>query len=320
MADCMHKLVIRNKKTNEFYEVPCRVCIPCRKRRAAALKRFCEVQQQEFYKRGQSCSFNCLTYTDRSLPRNSDGLPTICKKDFQNFMKRFRKNLSKSSFNMPFKFLACGEYGDQDGRPHYHFILFGISDAVADSLIRKSWQTKKSPKLPLGKCDVKPLLAGGISYVCDYIITSLNGELARQKYDEHGIERPFTCHSQGFGIEWLFANEENLLANNFVDTSFSSKPFLIPKYYRDYYNMDLSHSFNCAPIVELVHKKASKFQLSDSDYSAMQQRISVKNARLQTVGSALPVEQDSPDVPFHHPKGITESLALQASDIDTIPF
>lgn len=316
MAECMHKLTINTP--SGVFQVPCKRCIPCRKRRAAELKRFCELQQQEFYRSGQSCSFNCLTYTDRSLPYSASGIPSIRKKDFQNFMKRFRKNLSKSNFNMPFKFLACGEYGDQDNRPHYHFILFGISDALADSFIRKSWMTKNAPRVPMGKCDVLPLTAGGISYVCDYVITSLNGELAKQKYDDNGLERPFTCHSQGFGIDYLFEHESELVNNNFVD-NFSGKPFLIPKYYRDYYNLDLSNSFNPAPILEHVQKQASKISVSISDFQGMQQRISVKNARLESFGSAAPVEQDFEyNPPVNH--ALVRSLVQEECPIDEIPF
>lgn len=327
MADCMHKLTIKTNKG--VFQVPCKNCIPCRKRRAAEIKRFCELQQQEYYRHGQSCSFNCLTYTEASLPLTPSGIPTIRKSDFINFMKRFRKNLALSVRNsktgekhkfslLPFKYLACAEYGDEDHRPHYHFILFGISDTVARPFILKSWMTKKSPKVPLGKADVRPLLAGGISYVCDYVITSLNGELAKQKYDDNGLERPFTCHSQGLGIKYLLDNEDVLLENNFID-KFSGKPFLIPKYYRDYYNLDLSNSFNPSPCIEFVQKRAAKYSLSVSDFQSMQQRICVKNARMDTIGSESPVEQDFEYVPSVN-KALVSSLVDEISPLDKIPF
>lgn len=100
-------------------------------------------------------------------------------------------NMNRSGYDAPFKYLACGEYGD-DHLPHYHFIAFGLSDLVADHYSRLSWRDRKSG-FPLGRIDCRPLLAGGISYVCDYVITALNGDDALAAYDAKGLERPFSA-------------------------------------------------------------------------------------------------------------------------------
>ena len=180
MANCIRMLTVQ-KKDKSFVEVPCGSCLPCRKKKAAALKRLSEFVQYDMYRKGLSCSFNCLTYTPRSLPLTSDGLPTLRKSDFQKFWKRFRMNMKRSGYDAPFKYLACGEYGE-DHLPHYHFIAFGLSDLVADNYSRLSWREKETG-FPLGRIDCRPLLAGGISYVCDYVITALNGQDALEAYD-----------------------------------------------------------------------------------------------------------------------------------------
>lgn len=62
--------------------------------------------------------FATLTYDPANLPY-VHGVPSLCKRDFQLFMKRFRKRYKK-----PIRFFACGEYGDRTNRPHYHAIFF----------------------------------------------------------------------------------------------------------------------------------------------------------------------------------------------------
>ena len=52
-------------------------------------------QAQEYYKKGQGCSFVTLTYDDNHLPivKGPDGKEriTLYKKDVQNFIKNMRR-------------------------------------------------------------------------------------------------------------------------------------------------------------------------------------------------------------------------------------
>jgi hypothetical protein len=66
-------------------------------------------------------SFVTLTYNDESLPRSpEDGVPILYRRDLTLFIKRFRKHFPEFKF----RYYACGEYGDQFGRPHYHMIMY----------------------------------------------------------------------------------------------------------------------------------------------------------------------------------------------------
>jgi len=60
-------------------------------------------------------TFVTLTYDDESLPDNQ----SVSPRTLQLFIKRHRKNGHK------FRYFACGEYGEQTMRPHYHLALFG---------------------------------------------------------------------------------------------------------------------------------------------------------------------------------------------------
>lgn len=61
-------------------------------------------------------TFLTVTYSDENLP---DDL-SVTPRALQLFIKRLRK-----AYPSPIRYFACGEYGDQYGRPHYHLALFG---------------------------------------------------------------------------------------------------------------------------------------------------------------------------------------------------
>ena len=67
--------------------------------------------------------FLTLTYDEANLPRHGQ----LLKRDLQLFFKRLRKLMG------PFRYVACGEYGDLRRRPHFHVALFGV-DFCADRI------------------------------------------------------------------------------------------------------------------------------------------------------------------------------------------
>lgn len=127
-------------------------------------------------------SFITLTYNNENLPK--DG--SISKKALQNFFKRYRKRFPKNTI----RYFACGEYGDLNGRPHYHAILFG-EDFSHD---RYLWSTNKrgeflyrSPTLEslwvtakgkesLGHSSIGNVTFDSCAYVARYVMKKRKGK------------------------------------------------------------------------------------------------------------------------------------------------
>jgi len=61
--------------------------------------------------------FATLTYSDEEIPNGN----SLNKKHLQDFHKRLRKSRPHV------RLLACGEYGDETDRPHYHGLYFNLS-------------------------------------------------------------------------------------------------------------------------------------------------------------------------------------------------
>jgi hypothetical protein len=93
----------------------CGQCIGCRlhKSKEWAIRCVEEMRMHE-----ENC-FITLTFDDTKLQNELQNY-TLIKSDFQNFMKRLRKNTGAK-----IRYFHCGEYGEKFSRPHHHAIIFG---------------------------------------------------------------------------------------------------------------------------------------------------------------------------------------------------
>lgn len=95
-----------------------------------------------------------LTYDEAHLPH------TLQKPDLSAWVKRLRARVHPRTF----RFFGCGEYGERNGRPHYHCILFGLGQAD-EKVIREAWG--------MGICQVDRLEPAAIAYVAGYTAKKL---------------------------------------------------------------------------------------------------------------------------------------------------
>lgn len=103
--------------------VRCGQCGPCRVRRKRAWKGRMLLELEEH---GGVGRFLTLTY------RDDPGL--LDYRDFQLFMKRYRRSYGKC------RYFGVGEYGERSGRGHWHAIVFGHGRQALNHLDLPEWK------------------------------------------------------------------------------------------------------------------------------------------------------------------------------------
>lgn len=209
-------------------KIPCGNCLGCRLDKLALWSARCNYEQIK-----GSNAFLTFTYDDFHLPYNDGSLfPTLRQEDLHKFIDNIRHKIRAlpvlpEHCRKDFSFFASGEYGDIFQRPHYHVLFFGLDFLECRKFFESSW------KKGMVKC--LPLMRGGVRYVVDYFTKNLvTGELAEQKYDLRGLERPFKSVSRGLGSELFFAHRDEI--RNGKDLKIGSRIVPVPLYYKNLYS------------------------------------------------------------------------------------
>lgn len=179
-------------------------------------------------------SFVTLTYDDNNLPITPVSpigpvqypWPTLQKAEFQKFIKRIRRDLGDTKI----KYYACGEYGEDKERPHYHCLFFGLGlSRDHRAIIMENWPycDWKNPQIVKGSFGlVEP---ESIQYVAGYIHSKLSGEEARLNYDKYSREPVFRVGSQGLGKNYLLKHAEQISEQGYL--THRSIAHSLPRYY-----------------------------------------------------------------------------------------
>lgn len=185
--------------------LPCGQCIGCRLAKSREWAMRC-VHEGSLHK--QNC-YLTLTYDDDHVPWSPvTGEQTLVKSHLQDFMKRLRYHLSEK-FGVKVRFFACGEYGEETHRPHYHMILFGFDfpDKVLYKFSKDGQPYYSSQMLneiwSHGLCVVANVTFESCAYVSRYVTKKLSGEPAKEAYE--GILPEFVNMSRrpGIGQNWF---------------------------------------------------------------------------------------------------------------------
>jgi hypothetical protein len=227
---CTHPIKLKGKTPSETIIVPCGKCIGCRisKTREWATRITHELPYWE------DAVFLTLTYDDEHLPINYG----LIKEDLQLFFKRLRKYMHPKKI----KYFACGEYGDEWNRPHYHAIVFGLSSN--SDVFYAPVKGSKNWIMPLwgkGFVVVGNVTYNSARYVAGYVQKKLDGTYA-EKYN--GRLPPFQLQSQGLGLQWAKDNLDKL--EEYKHITVNGVPCKIPRYYVKKLDLDLSETATIA--------------------------------------------------------------------------
>lgn len=167
-------------KTRDGKEFACGKCEQCHNR---YVQHWTFRLQQEMYKTPR-CVFLTLTYDYANIPMNK-GKFTLCKKDYQDFIKRLRKKFTYRKI----KYVCTGEYGTNKSRPHYHLILFDI-DKLDFNDIQSIWGK--------GTIHVGSVEPASIAYMFKY-----STKKSQKQPDWRQIPQ-FVSMSKGLGEDFAF--------------------------------------------------------------------------------------------------------------------
>jgi len=243
--------------------VPCGKCLACRiaKRREWSMRVFHELDS--FNNVGV---FLTLTYNNESMPIGKEGYPTLVKRDLQLFIKRLRKIIYPTKI----KYFACGEYGDQFERPHYHLIILGLTyERSNNQYWLKVPEDGFKFKIPWdsGFSYYGNAEPDSIRYVCQYIDKKFSGDLANVEYDLKGREPVFRLVSNGMGKDFVLKNNIQLIENEEI-TVFGIKQ-TFPRYYMsklEIDNKDWRRGVSMQRDIDFVFKYTGEKMTSDEYY------------------------------------------------------
>lgn len=201
--------------------VPCGQCSGCRLERSRQWAIRCH---HEASLHDDNC-FVTLTYNKENLPL--DG--SISIRVLQLFFKKLRKK-----FPYKIRYYACGEYGAELSRPHYHAILFG--HAFAD---QKFWKMSGKEKLyrsaeleklwPYGFSSIGGVTFESAAYVARYIMKKQNGRIAEKYYGDKKPEFTVMSTKPGIGSKWEATYRSDVYPDDFI--VINGKKMRPPRYY-----------------------------------------------------------------------------------------
>lgn len=184
-------------------------------------------------------SFLTLTYDDKHVPSNG----SLNERDVQLFLMRLRKYLQDTDIKI--RYFYCGEYGEQNLRPHYHMLLFGFEfpdrkrvkqNKQGDDL----YTSKKLDELwGKGYCWIGNVTRKSAEYVSRYILKKVGGDQALEHYqriDQHGeihqVVPEFVRMSlkPGIGATWFEKYGDQIFPRDEVIVD--GKKTIPPRYYQ----------------------------------------------------------------------------------------
>jgi len=222
-------------------ELPCGQCVGCRLERSRqwAIR---IVHEASLYE--DNC-FLTLTYNNENLP--PDG--SLKTEHFQEFMKRFRM---KNSIKVPYsslktrrichkrytlrkiRFFHCGEYGDQEGRPHYHACIFNYNFRDKKLYSRNNgfplYTSEELQALwPHGFCTIGSLTFETAAYTARYIMKKVTGDKAEDHYNGKKPEYITMSRRPGIGKTWFEKFKSDIYPHDYV--VINGKKVGVPKFY-----------------------------------------------------------------------------------------
>lgn len=262
----------RDSTTRIPMSIPCSKCVGCRLEKARQWGIRC-LHEKKLWPHSV---YVTLTYSDEHLPVAG----SLSLRDVQLFMKRLREKKRRDALELGVKgvgrplelaekkaltkaagvrFFLGAEYGEKNGRPHYHALLFNCSfrDCVFFTKNERGEPLYTSRELsdlwsvdgcPIGHCTVGEVTFDSATYCAKYALKKVTGDPAYeayQVYDEDGNSfqrKPeFAVMSRFPGIGAGYFEKYGEEVKNWDNVIVDGKPCRPPRYYDDLARRALEH-------------------------------------------------------------------------------
>lgn len=258
-------------------QVPCGRCIGCRLERARQWAIRC-MHESELHEQN---SFITLTYRPNELIYGGNLTGTLVPRHLTLFWKRLRKEYGDG-----IRYFACGEYGDQYNRPHYHAALFGLdfqdkrllkTTANGDNLYTSD---SLDSLWTHGDTIIGALTFESASYVARYIMDKKLGN-QKEYYEQQGIEPEFVRMSRrpGLGTGWYDKYRSDLYPHGYAVIRGGIKSS-IPRFYNNKY--EISHPIQFKKL-KLKRLDAMSEQWRENTPYRLRVRERIKNTQIRNL-------------------------------------
>lgn len=257
--------------------LPCGQCVGCRLERSRqwAVRIMHEASLYE-----DNC-FITLTYNDENCPQSLD------YSVYQKFMKRLRRHFEPRNI----RFYMCGEYGEENFRPHFHACIFNLD--FADKYYWKTVRGNRiyrSPTLemlwPYGFSTIGALTFQSAAYVSRYVMKKITGRDAPDYYrrvDQETGEVTYLTPEfnkmslkPGIGAAWFEKYQNDVYPNDYVIVNgYKAKP---PRYYD---KLLLKKSLPVAAEIETKRFEKAQKYVDNNTQERLKVREEVLKAKLK---------------------------------------
>lgn len=195
--------------------------------------------------------FITLTYRDKSQcdeDQLQQGLHvpedmSLNKKHLQKFIKRLRHNFPGTRI----RYYACGEYGDQNNRPHYHLCAFNLQfsdeELYSNNGDHPLFTSETLEQIwGYGFATIGELTYESAAYTARYVLKKITGARGQDHYlrcDEYGVaywlEPEFTTMSRRPGIAtgWIEKYQDDVYPSDEVPVPGKGNVKGTPRFYDD---------------------------------------------------------------------------------------
>lgn len=274
--------------------VPCGRCIGCRLDRSREWGGRIAMEASLH----EENSFLTLTYADEFLPKDYG----VHIEHLQKFFKRVRKHFEPKRL----RYVACGEYGDETLRPHYHVILFGEDFASDRTLWRRSprgdllYRSATLERLwPCGNSEIGNVTKESGDYVARYVLKKIGGAMAEEHYRRvHPLTKAVSDVSPeflvmssrpGIGREWFDKFQSDVFPGDFVVVNGTRMP--VPRYFMKQIEEEGDPNRlidqNQANVIKRRRKLTARSRADDSTPERLEVREKCREARLASLKRQL---------------------------------